>query len=105
MVANSEGKLRLVLNLKHLNQFLCKDKFKYEDLWVALLMFQKGDFLVKFDLKSGYHHVDVYEPHQRYLGFSWELEGKLGFFVFTVLPFGLSSACYAFTKLLRPLIK
>ena len=27
------------------------------------------------------------------------------FFVFTALPFGLSSACYAFTKLLRPLVR
>jgi len=26
-------------------------------------MFQKGDFLVKFDLKSGYHHDDIYKPH------------------------------------------
>ena len=25
--------------------------------------------------------------------------------MFTVLPFGLSSACYLFTKLLRPLIR
>ena len=61
-------------------------------------MFQKGDFLFKFDLKSGYHHVDIYEPHQRYLGFAWEVKGIVTFFVFTVLPFGLSSACYAFTN-------
>ena len=27
------------------------------------------------------------------------------FFQFTVLPFGLLTACYAFTKLLRPLVK
>lgn len=25
--------------------------------------------------------------------------------MFTVLPFGLATACYAFTKLLRPLVK
>ena len=52
VVVNSEGKLRLVLNLKYLNQFLLgrKDKFKYEDLRVALLMCQKED-LFKFGLK------------------------------------------------------
>ena len=54
VVVNSKG---VVLNLRHLNQFLCKDKFKYKDLQVALLLFQKGDFLFKFDLKSDYHHV------------------------------------------------
>ena len=39
------------------------------------------------------------------MGFVWETEGKVNYFVFAVLPFGLSSACYAFTKLLRPLIR
>ena len=102
MVANAEGKLRLVLNLKYLNQFLHKVKFKYEDIRVALLMFTKEDFLFKFDLKSGYHHLDIFEPHQKYLG----TEGKvLSYFVFTVLPFGLATACYTFTKLMRPLVR
>ena len=105
VVANAEGKLRLVLNLKYLNQFLHKVKFKYEDIRVALLMFTKEDFLFKFDLKSGYHHLDIFEPHQKYLGFAW-MEGKvLSYFVFTVLPFGLATACYAFTKLMRPLVR
>ena len=67
-------------------------------------MFNRDDYLFKFDLKSGYHHLDIFEPHQNYLGFAWELDGKQSYFVFTVLPFGLSSACYAFTKLLRPLV-
>ena len=31
VVANAEGKLRLVLNLRYLNQILHKVKFKYED--------------------------------------------------------------------------
>ena len=79
VVVNSEDKLRLLLNLKH--HFLRKDKFKFEDLRVALLMFQKGDLLFKFDLKSGYHHVDIYEPHQKYLDFAWETEGKVNYFV------------------------
>ncbi|XP_065892728.1 uncharacterized protein [Dysidea avara] len=70
-----------------------------------MLMFQKGDFMFSFDLKSGYHHVDIYEPHRKFLGFQWAVKGKPKFYVFTVLPFGLSTACYAFTKLLRPLVK
>jgi len=69
-----------------------------------MLMFEQNDLPLKFDLKSGYHHLDIFEVHQAYLGFAWELQGKTRYFVFTVLPFGLSSACYAFTKPLRPLI-
>ena len=105
VVSNSSGKLRLVLNLRYLNQFLWLDRFKYEDMRTAMTMFQKGDYVFSFDLKSGYHHIDIYEPHRRYLGFSWVVHGTTQYFVFAVLPFGLASACYAFTKLLRPLIR
>jgi len=54
------GKLQLVLNLRYLYQFLWLDKFKYEDLRTAMLMFQKEDYVFSFDLKSGYQHVDTY---------------------------------------------
>ena len=37
----------------------------------------------------------------KFLDFQW----RDVFYVFKVLPFGLSSACYLFTKLLRPLIR
>ena len=94
-----------MINLRYLNQFLWQDKFKYEDLRIAMLMFQKGDYLFSFDLKSGYHHVDIYESHRQFLGFQWQQKGQTHFYVFTVLPFGLATACYAFTKLLRPLVK
>ena len=104
VVTNQEGKCRLVLNLRYLNQYLRKDRSKYEDLRIAMLMLNKNDFLFKFDLKSGYHHLDIFEPHQSYLGFTWEWNNTQSYFVFTVLPFGLSTACYAFTKLLRPLV-
>ena len=52
-----------------------------------------------FDLKSGYHHVEIFQPHQTFLGFSWEFRGETRFYVFTVLPFGLSVAPYIFTKI------
>jgi len=105
VVENIKGKSRLVINLRYLNQFLWKDKFKYEDLRIAMLMFQKDDHMFSFDLKSGYHHIEIYEPHRQYLGFQWAYEGRAQFFVFTVFPFGLATACYAFTKLLLSLVK
>ena len=45
--------------------------------------------------------MDIHEDSQTFLGFCW----KGVYYVFTVLPFGLASACYVFTKLLRPLVK
>ena len=67
-----------------------KQKFKYEDLRIAMLLFRPGMFMITFDLKSGYHHVNVVQVHRKYLGFEW----KGSYFQFTVLPFGLSSALY-----------
>lgn len=105
VVTNKLGKKRLVVNLSYLNKYLCKEKFKYEDLRVAMLLFEKDDYMFTFDLKSGYHHIDIRPAQHKYLGFAWEREGKRQFYVFTVLPFGLTTACYIFTKTLRPLVK
>ena len=82
-----------------------KDRFKYEDLRIAMQMFEPGDHMFTFDLKSGYHHLDIYQPHWNYLGFSWGEGTSQQYYVFCVLPFGLATACFAFSKLLRPLVK
>ena len=71
VVSNSAGKLRLVLNLRYLNQFLLKDKFKYEDLKAAMSMFLPEDYMFSFDFKSGHHHVDIHRQHWKFLGFTW----------------------------------
>ena len=105
VVRNSEGKERLVLNLRYLNQYLFKESFKCEYIRVALLLFQKGDYMFSFDFKSGYHHIDIHRQHWEYLGFAWSQGPNTEYFVFCVLPFGLSTACYLFTKVMRPLVK
>ena len=68
-------------------------------------MFQQGDYFTVFDLKSGYHYVDIHKECWPYLGFTWGVHSARRWYVFLVLPFCLSTACYVFTKLLRPLVK
>ena len=53
VVENNTEKKRLVINLCHVNKFLCKQKFKYKDLRTAMLLFKKGDHMFTFDIKSG----------------------------------------------------
>ena len=102
----SSGKRRLILDLRFVNQFILKQKVKFEDYKTALDLFQYGSYACSFDLKSGYHHVDIFPSHQRFLGFSWTFpDGRTRYFDYTVLRFGLSSAPYLFTKLVRPLVK
>ena len=102
----SSGKQRLILDLRHVNAFVYKQKFKCEDLSVATQIFDKGFYLFNFDLKSGYHHIEIFLEHRKYLAFAWDFgTGNFRYFQFCVLPFGLSSAPFIFTKILKPLQK
>jgi hypothetical protein len=64
------GKKRLILDLRHINQYLWKSKIKFDDWNIALAYFEKGDYLICFDLKSGYHHINIFPDHCKYLSFS-----------------------------------
>ena len=54
-------------------QMFTKQKFKFENHTHALTYFRMGCFLTKFDLKSGYHHVDIFPEHRKYLALAWKL--------------------------------
>ena len=99
------GKKRLILHLRHVNKHIWKEKFKFEDIRNACVYLPFDHFMFKFDLKSGYHHIDILQEHQAILGFSWVVNGVRKFSVFTVLHFGLSSAPYIFTKVVRVLVR
>ena len=103
---NSSGKKRLILDLRQVNGHVYKGKIKFED-WKCFEQYLEGKegCLFKFDLKNGYHHIEIFEPHQKFLGFSWIFKSNIKFSVFTVLPFGLTSAPFVFTKVVGPLVK
>ena len=104
VVQQSSGKCRLILDLSYLNKFVWKQSVRYEDVRTVFDLFHSGYFFFTFDLKSGYHHVEIFPDHRQYLGFSWRFDFGVKYFVFSVLPFGLSSAPYIFTKLVRALV-
>ena len=52
LLAHSMGKQRLILDLRHVNGFIYKQKFKCENLSVATQIFDKDYYLFKFDLKG-----------------------------------------------------
>ena len=104
-VADNGNKLRLILDCRYINQNLQVPTFKCEDIRTIRELFQKDDYFFKCDIKQGFYHIDILESHQKYLGFAWEIDGKLRFFVFTLLVFGRSTAPFLFTKVIRVLIK
>ena len=98
---SKNGKPRLVLDCRDINPHLAQFKFKYEDVTVAKQMFVTGDYLFTFDLKSAYHHIEIFEQHRPYLGFSWDKGGGTHYYQFNVLPFGLATAPFIFTKMMK----
>jgi hypothetical protein len=74
---------------------------KFEEWKVAIQYFTKDCSVFKFDLKSGYHHIDICPQQHTFLGFSWK--GK--YFCSTVLPFDLSTTPFIFSKCLREMVK
>jgi len=75
-------------------------------LSAGVKLFEKDYYFGTFDLKDGYFHIPIAKEHYRYLGFSWTFkDGTTKYYYYKVLPFGLASACYAFTKVMRPLVK
>ena len=67
-------------------------------------LLDKDFFMFKFDLKSAHHHIEIFEEHRTYLAFAWNFgQSKTRYFRFRVLPFGLATAPFVFTKLLKAL--
>jgi len=89
-----------VINLKALNQYVIAPHFKMESIKSVKGLIQKGDWLTKLDLKDAYLTVPVHPGYQKYLKFHWQGQQ----WQFTVLPFGLNSAPYIFTKLMKPVV-
>ena len=72
----AEGKkLRLVIDLRHVNNCLVQPRFKYEYLRSLSQVLEEGHWFFTWDFKSGYHHVDICPEHQRCLGFAWPFSG------------------------------
>lgn len=56
--------------------------------------------MASLDLKDAYFMVSVHATHRKFLRFNFQ--GRL--YQFTTLPFGLNTAPFAFTKLLKPIL-
>lgn len=100
VISKSSGGLRPIANLKHLNQFLVYRKFRMEGISNLKELIFGGEWFTKIDLKDAYFSIPVNAHHQPFLQILFE--GQI--FQFTCLPFGLASAPWAFTKVLKPVV-
>ena len=98
--SGADQKLRLIWDGRYVNDHILIPPFKYEDLSHIHEIIRPNDFLIVTDFSRGYHHIDLDVKFLTYFGFEW----RGIYYVFTSLPFGLASACWAFTKVTRELL-
>lgn len=100
LTPKSNGSFRFILNLKSLNKFVKAPHFKMEDIRTASKLVSNGAYMATIDLKEAYFLVPIHESYKKYLRFRFDCQ----LHEFNCLPYGLSSAPYVFTKLLKPLL-
>ncbi|XP_011883839.1 PREDICTED: uncharacterized protein LOC105570989, partial [Vollenhovia emeryi] len=92
-----DGSYRLILNLKNLNKFISTEHFKLEDEKIVRRLLTPNCYMAAIDFQDAYYLISVRNSDQKVLRFKFQ--GKL--FEFTCLPFGLSTAPYTFTKIMK----
>ena len=85
---DSSGKMRLLWDPRYVNGYLHVPKMRLEALQSMGLYVQQACYMLKIDLKAGYHHVMMAERYAPYLTFIFE--GVI--YWWAALPFGVASA-------------
>lgn len=94
------GEWRPIINLKALNQFIVHRHFKMEGIITVRHSVRQGDWLAKLDIQDAYFTVPIRPIQTDFLQFRWRDKN----YKFLCLLFGLSSAPWAFTKILRVVV-
>ena len=83
-VPKKDGNLRLILNLKKLNEYVEFFHFKMEDISTILKLVRKGCWMTSIDLKDAYYSVKICEEDQKFLKFLY----NKSYYMFTCYPNG-----------------
>ena len=101
-VPKQKGDFRLVTDLTQVNKCLKQNKSSvYENIDTAFDLVEPNDHLVTLDIKNGFFHCKVDPKFHTFLGFSYRQK----YYVWQVLPFGLSVSPYYFCKILRAVVQ
>jgi hypothetical protein len=100
VIPKRSGGFRPIVNLKSLNKFVRPEHFKMEGISSLQELIRRDDFFVKIDLKDAYLTVPVHPEDRKFFRILWG--GVL--YQFRCLAFGLSSAPWIFTKILKPIV-
>lgn len=106
VVAPVGRKKRLITDPSiQLNPYLKQYQVKLDNLSVVASSIERNSWFGVMDLSSGYYHLRIHEPHQKYLGFAWTgTDHVRRYYVWTIAFLGLSPLVQVFTKFQKPII-
>ena len=59
-----KGKWRVIVDLRHVNKAQRAPKFRNENFEDLGVMLKAGEYMIKADIKSGFHHMEMKEEHK-----------------------------------------
>ena len=101
LVRKKDGKLRMCVDYRQLNQRTVKDSYALPRIEEILDSLGGNNLFTVLDMKSGYHQVELDEEHKPRTAFT---VGPLGFFEFNRLPFGLANSPATYQRLMEEIL-
>ena len=96
----SNGKLRLCIDLRRVNQNIVLNNLPMPRTEEIVLVFSNATVFFKIDLKSAYHQVELTENCRHITGFTT----MFGNYVYNRLPFGLATAPGFFQQVMNEVL-
>ena len=94
---STPGQWRLVIDLRHVNQFVRKFSSRLETLKTVGQVAYQTDKMIVIDIADGFYHLSVAREHRDYLTF--RLFGKC--YRFVGLPMGYTNSPYHFCRMMK----
>ena len=98
-VLKLSGNWHPIINLRPMNKFVVKQRFKMETVQDVKELLRPGDYGATIDLQDAFYHVSVAERSRRYLRFI--VDNTI--YEFRALPMGLTCSPRIFTGINRVL--
>ena len=100
LVPKPNGKFRMILNLKKLNEHVVYTKFQLNQIQKVLDMVRRLDFCCSLDLISAFSHLNVDSRFHRYFQFWWRGQ----YYCFCTMPQGFTDSPQLFVRLTSPVM-